>query len=59
MKLEVVIPFSNWSKGDIIPDVPAGLARDLIRRNLCIEPKEIRSPIDRMLRRERTVTKKS
>ncbi len=59
MRLEVVIPFRAWSKGDVIPDVPPGLARELIARNLCIEEaaKAVRSPMDRMMRRNKVVRK--
>lgn len=53
MKVEVLIAHGPWSRGAVIPDMPANAAREKIRRGLVREAgeeKAMRSPFDRMLR---------
>lgn len=53
MKVRVVKPFSRFSIGAIIPEMPAGQARTMIARGLVVEDVErdiMRAPADRMMR---------
>lgn len=57
VKLEVLKAFSAWRKGEIITAAPPNVAREWIARGLVreyVEEKEMRSPLDRMMRRGRT-----
>ena len=54
MRVEVVKPFGTFSKGAVIPSMPAGQARGLITRGLVRElsdtpAKEFRAPVNRMV----------
>lgn len=57
MKVRLLMPWSQWSKGHVFAEMPGGQARELIARNIASEVKDepdedkaMRSPIDRMIR---------
>ncbi len=57
VRLQVIRAFGPWSKGEIITAAPPNWARQMIERGFVREydePKEMRSPFDRMMRRGRT-----
>lgn len=59
MKVEVLIAYGNFRKGDVIPDMPGNVARSMIGRNMVREIKEeapaapvaaaVSAPMNRML----------
>ncbi len=48
MIVRLMAPWKQWPKGHIIPEMPGGLARTLIQRNIAEEVK-MASPINRMM----------
>lgn len=48
MRLRVVIAFAHYRKGDIIPECGGGVAREYIRRGLCVEDCDA-APINRAI----------
>lgn len=60
MRVIVEKPFSRYSVGEIIPEMPAGQARTLIARGMVREVgdgKAVEAPINRMMRRAPAVRK--
>ncbi len=54
MKVEVIIAHGQWSKGDIIPEMPENMASWKIQNGVVREVKEekaMHSPADRMMRK--------
>lgn len=57
MKVRLLKPWGQWSKGHIFTDMPGGQARTLIERHMAEEVRDdqvngraISSPVDRMMR---------
>lgn len=52
MMIRLTRPWSNWSKGHVIPDMPGGQARTLIDRGIAEQVSDdarpMRAPMNRM-----------
>ncbi len=49
MMVRLTAAWKQWPKGHVIPEMPGGLARTLIQRNIAEEVKSMASPINRMM----------
>lgn len=47
MKVRLIMPWANWSKGHVFPEMPGGQARTLIARGIAEEVRDEPPPAPR------------